>query len=776
VGFSIARGVRRLALAAAVILPGWCLPAITPAFAQVEAGGTIREVRIEGTQRIEPETVRSYLLEQPGDTFDPERLDASLKALFATGYFADVNLRREGDTLIVKVVENPIINRIAFEGNKKFDDKALTDEMQLRPRVVYTRAKVQADVKRIVELYRRSGRFAATVEPKVIPLDQNRVDLVYEINEGALTEISSINFVGARQFSASRLQEVISTKESRWYRLLSTSDTYDPDRVTYDRELLRKFYLSQGYADFRVISAVAELNPERDGFYITFTIDEGDRYRFGKVDIDSQMKDVTAAELTPLITTASGDWYDADAVEKTVNALTDALGTKGFAFVDIRPRATRNRDNHTIDVSYVIQEGPRVFVERIDIVGNVRTLDKVIRREFKLAEGDAFNTAKLKRSEERIRNLNFFKKVEVTNAPGSAPDRTVVTAQVEEQSTGELSLGGGFSTTDGPIGNTSISEHNLLGRGQDLRVGLTLSGRAQQVDLSYTEPYFLGHNIAAGVDLYQIDQKNQLNATYDQFTLGMALRAGYQVSEYLRNTWRYTLRTDSIDNVQSGASLFIIDAAGSRLTSSVGQVLLYDRRDNIQDPTSGYLVSIGTDLAGFGGDVRYVRTKLNGGWFYGIAPGYVVSTTGEAGYIAGLGQAVNIQDRWFVGGDNLHGFATAGIGPRDIVTGDALGGNMYYVGSLSLGFPLGLPQEFGVAGRVFTDVGDLWSFDLLPNDVANGRTKSAANDINSVRMSAGFGVSWKSPFGPIRLDLATPILRQAFDKSEFFRISFGTRF
>jgi outer membrane protein insertion porin family len=343
VGFSIARGVRRLALAAAVILPGWCLPAITPAFAQVEAGGTIREVRIEGTQRIEPETVRSYLLEQPGDTFDPERLDASLKALFATGYFADVNLRREGDTLIVKVVENPIINRIAFEGNKKFDDKALTDEMQLRPRVVYTRAKVQADVKRIVELYRRSGRFAATVEPKVIPLDQNRVDLVYEINEGALTEISSINFVGARQFSASRLQEVISTKESRWYRLLSTSDTYDPDRVTYDRELLRKFYLSQGYADFRVISAVAELNPERDGFYITFTIDEGDRYRFGKVDIDSQMKDVTAAELTPLITTASGDWYDADAVEKTVNALTDALGTKGFATITRSTSATSSR-------------------------------------------------------------------------------------------------------------------------------------------------------------------------------------------------------------------------------------------------------------------------------------------------------------------------------------------------------------------------------------------------------------------------------------------------
>jgi outer membrane protein insertion porin family len=772
VGVAIARVLGRFALAAAVVLPGWWLPA----FAQVQGGGIVREVRIEGTQRIEPETVRSYLLEQPGDPFDSERLDNSLKALFATGYFADVNLRREGDTLIVKVVENPIINRIAFEGNKKFDDKALTDEMQLRPRVVYTRAKVQADVKRIIELYRRSGRFAATVDPKVIPLDQNRVDLVYEINEGALTEISSINFVGARQFGPSKLQEVISTKESRWYRLLSTSDTYDPDRVTYDRELLRKFYLSQGYADFRVISAVAELNQQRDGFYITFTIDEGDRYRFGKVDIDSQMKDVAAGELTALITTAQGDWYDADAVEKTVNALTDALGTKGFAFVDIRPRATRNRDNHTIDLTYVIQEGPRVFVERIDIVGNVRTLDKVVRREFKLAEGDAFNTAKLRRSEERIKNLNFFKKAEVTNAPGSAPDRTIVTAQVEEQSTGELSLGGGFSTTDGPIGNVSVSEHNLLGRGQDLRVGLTLSGRAQQVDLSFTEPYFLGHNVAAGFDIFQIDQKNQLNATYDQFTLGTALRAGYQISEYLRHTVRYTLRTDSIQNVQTGASLFIVDAAGSRLTSSIGQVLLYDRRDNIQDPTRGYIFSLGTDVAGFGGDVRYVRNKANGGWFYSVAPSYVLSVTGEAGQIVGLGQPVNIQDRWFVGGDNLHGFATAGIGPRDKASGDALGGNIYYVSSLSLGFPLGLPQEFGVSGRVFSDIGDLWSFDLVPNDTANGRTKSDANDISSVRMSAGAGVAWKSPFGPIRLDLAVPVMRQAFDKSEFFRISFGTRF
>jgi len=534
-----------------------------PVRAQLDGGGVVREVRIEGTQRIEPETVRSYLLVQPGDPFNDERVDRSLKALFATGLFADVNLRREGDVLIVRVVENPIINRIAFEGNHKFDEAALTAELQLRPRVVYTRTKVQADVKRLLDLYRRSGRFAASVEPKVIPLDQNRVDLVFEIDEGAVTGISSINFVGNHQFSASRLQETIQTKESRWYRFLSTDDTYDPDRLTYDRELLRKFYLSQGYADFRVVSAIAELTPAKDGFFVTFTLEEGERYRFGKIDLESKIKELNASEIRPLVTAKEGDWYNADEVEKTITALTDALGNRGYAFVDVQPRVNRNRETHTIDVTFEVQEGPRVFVERIDIIGNQRTLDYVVRREVRLVEGDAFNTSKVRRSQQRIRNLGFFKKVEVTNAQGSAPDRTVVTVEVEEQSTGELSLGGGFSTTDGPIGDVSVRERNLLGKGQDLRVGLTLSARSQQVDLSFTEPYFLDRNIAAGFDLFQIDQKNQLNATYDQFSLGAALRAGYQISELLRQTLRYTIRTDDIKNVQSNASLFIAQQAGS---------------------------------------------------------------------------------------------------------------------------------------------------------------------------------------------------------------------
>jgi len=745
-----------------------------PALAQLEGGGIVREVRIEGTQRIEPETVRSYLVVQPGDAFNDERVDRSLKALFATGLFADVNLRRDGDVLIVRVVENPIINRIAFEGNHKFDEAALNAELQLRPRVVYTRTKVQADVKRLLDLYRRSGRFAASVDPKVITLDQNRVDLVFEIDEGAVTGISSINFVGNHQFSASRLQESIQTKESRWYRFLSTDDTYDPDRLTYDRELLRKFYLAQGYADFRVVSAIAELTPAKDGFFVTFTLEEGERYRFGKIDLESKIKDLNASEMKPLVTVNGGDWYNADEVEKTITALTDALGNRGYAFVDVQPRVNRNREAHTIDVTFEIQEGPRVFVERIDIVGNQRTLDYVVRREVRLVEGDAFNTSKVRRSQQRIRNLGFFKKVEVTNAQGSAPDRTVVTVEVEEQSTGEISLGGGFSTTDGPIGDVSLRERNLLGKGQDLRVGLTLSARSQQVDLSFTEPYFLDRNIAAGFDLFQIDQKNQLNATYTQFSLGGALRAGYQISEPLRQTLRYTLRTDSIRDVQSNASLFIAQQAGSRLSSVVGQVLLYDKRDNKNDPTDGYFVSLGTDGAGLGGDVRYARSKLAGGWFYSLYPEWVISATGEFGDIRGLGQGVAIQDRFFVGGDNLRGFATAGIGPRDGSTGDALGGNDYYVGSLGVGFPLGLPQEFGLSGRFFTDVGSLFSIDLDRSNPALANV--VVEQSSKPRLSAGTGVSWKSPLGPIRLDVAYPILRQTFDKKEFFRIGFGTRF
>jgi outer membrane protein insertion porin family len=751
--------------------------------------GRIAAIRIEGLRRIEPDTVRSYLLLKVGDPWDPERVDNSLKALFATGLFADVKLLRDGNTLVVKVVENPIINRIAFEGNDKISDKDLRAQITERPRVVYTRTRVQNDVRRILTLYRRHGHFAATVDPQVIQLSENRVDLVFEIREGPSTGVLSINFVGNRHFSDSTLRGVIETKETRWYRFFSTADTYDPDRLTYDRELLRKYYLGQGYADFRVISAVAELTPDRDGFIITFTLDEGARYRFGKVDVAIKLKDLPRQAVLPLLTVHSGDWYDAAAVEHSIAKITDALGNLGYAFVEVQPEITRHRQTRTLDVLFHVQEGPRVYVERIDITGNVRTLDKVIRREFRLVEGDAFNASKMQRSKERIQNLGFFKKVVVTNHPGSAPDRTVIAVEVEEQSTGELSLGAGFSTSDGPLADISIRERNFLGRGEDVRIGTVLSFRSQQVDLSFTEPYFLDKNIAAGFDIFEVKTNPTQNfftgitPAFEQFSYGGALRAGFQVSEHLRQTWKYTGRSDDITNVASNASLFIQLQRGTHLTSEIGQVLLYDRRDNRLDPTDGYYASIGTDFAGAGFGVRYVRAKVNFGYYYSVAPQWVLSFTGEAGDIIGWGgDQVLLQDRFFVGGDNLRGFAPAGIGPRDQVSEDALGGNKYYVGSLSLGIPLGLPKEIGLSGRVFTDFGSLWGNDqknivLTPEELisTNGKQPHIL-DSPAIRASAGIGVSWKSPVGPIRLDLAVPIRKESFDKSQFFHVSFGTRF
>ena len=766
---------RNLAVAAVCVAVAGGLGVVAaptrPTLAQIPSGGTIAEIRIEGTQRVEPETVRSYLLVQPGDAFDGDRIDRSLKSLFATGLFADVTLRREGDALVVRVVENPIINRIAFEGNHKLSDDSLQQEVQLKPRVVYTRAKVQSDVKRILDLYRRNSRFAATVEPKIIPLEQNRVDVVFEINEGPTTGVRSISFVGNHQFSGSRLREVIQTKESRWYRLLSSDDNYDPDRLTYDRELLRKFYLSEGYADFRLVSAVAELAPARDGFFITFTVEEGERYKFGKVDLTSQLTAVSAQDLKALVTVHEGDWYNADGVDKTISALTDALGNRGYAFVKIEPHTKRNADTRTIDVSFEVGEGPRVYVERVDIAGNVRTLDKVIRREMRLIEGDAFNTSRLQRSEQRIKNLGYFKKVDVTTNPGSSPDKTIIGVNVEEQSTGEFSVGAGFSTAEGILGDVSIRERNLLGSGQDLRIGATIAQLVQQVDLSYTEPYFLDRNLAAGFDLFEINQDNQLIGQFNQFTLGGTLRLGYQINEALRQTLKYTLRKDTINDVQSTASPFIQEEAGTRNTSAVGQVLLYDKRDNRLDPSGGFFAQLSTDLAGLGGDVRYGRVVLSGGYFYSVAPTWVLSFTGEGGYIHGIDDIVRIEDRFFVGGDNLRGFAVGGIGPRDLTTGDALGGNSYYVGSVTLGFPLGLPPELGITGRVFSDFGSLFSIDQ-----SGANTTDTLADPNAIRVSAGFGVSWRSPLGPIKLDLALPVIKQPFDKRQIFLVGFGTRF
>ena len=757
----------RVVAAAAVLVAGMQGPLAESALAQSQP--VIREVVIEGVQRVEPSTVRSYLLVQEGDAADPERMDRSLKSLYATGLFSDVSIREEDSKLIVVVVENPIVNRVAFEGNQRIKDETLESEATLRPRVIYTRAKVQSDVQRILTLYRQSGRFAATVEPKIIELPQNRVDVVYEITEGPVTAIETIRFVGNKEFSDSELREVIRTKQSRWWRFLSSDDTYDPDRLALDRELLRRFYLSEGYVDFRVQSAVAELTPNREQFFVTFTIEEGERYRVGTVAVTSKLPGIEEKSLMDAVTLREGQWYDANQVEKSIAKLGDEVGTQGYAFVDIRPRLERNREKKTIDIVFEVQEGPRVYVERIDITGNVRTRDEVIRREFRFVEGDAFDAAKLRRSRQRIQDLDFFEKVSVEQVPGSAPDKAVVKVAVEEKSTGSLSIGAGFSTGSGFLGDISIRERNFLGRGQDLQASVLLGQQQQQVDLSFTEPYFLGKEIAAGGDLFFVQTDRQSESSFDTTTIGGDLRANYPLTEHLRQGWRYTLKQTDVNNVPNDASIFIKEAEGKETYSEVSHSLTYDRRDSRISPTEGYYAKHTVDIAGLGGTAKYIRNRVDAGYYYPVADKWVLSLSGSGGYVHGLGEDVKLLDRFYIGGNEVRGFKTDGIGPRDKDTDDALGGEIFYASSLQLSFPLGLPQELDIRGRVFTDVGSSWQ-------MAEQGMGDLVDDSSAPRLSVGTGLTWVSPFGPLGIDLGFALLKESFDKTEILRLNFGTRF
>ena len=755
-----------LSLALALCLTVWLHP--QEVCAQV-GGDLIRQISIEGAERVEPATVRSYLLVREGDPFDPGAIDRSLKSLFSTGLFADVSFIRRGAALVITVVENPVINRIAFEGNKRQSSQDLEREVTLRPRVIFTRTKVQSDVKRILTIYRQTGRFAATVEPKIIQLPQNRVDLVFEINEGDPTGIENIRFVGNKEYADSKLREVVRTKESRWYRFLTSDDSYDPDRLALDRELLRRFYLKNGFADFRVGSAVAELTPDQKKFFITVTVDEGKRYKFGKVDISTEVRNLKPDDIQDTVLIESGDWYNADLLEKSVDSMTVAVGNLGFAFAEVRPRINRNRESQTIDVTLEVREGPKVYVERIDITGNVRTLDRVIRREFRLVEGDAFNTAKLRRSRQRIQNLDFFSKVTVEQVPGSAADKTIVKVAVEEKSTGSLSLGVGFSTTNGATFDTGIRERNLLGKGHDLRLNGTVSQRRTQLKLSFTEPYFLDRDVSAGFDVTRTETNLQRISSHDQKTLAFGLRAGYPITENLSERFGYQIKKTEITNVKSNASSFIRSQEGSHLLSEISHQLAYDRRDSSINPTDGYILRMINDIAGAGGDSRYLRNTLEGSQYFPLADDWVLALKLQGGYIFGIGKDVRLPERFFVGGDDLRGFANSGIGPRDKASRDALGGEWMYAGTVETTFPLpGVPNETGFRGRFFTDFGS--SGKTTPSD------SNLIDDTGAVRMSVGTGLTWISPFGAIGIDLGFPIMKEVFDRDEIVRVNFGTKF
>ncbi len=741
---------------------------VTAAWGKAQAQElTLDRVRVEGNQRVEAATVQSYMTLRPGDRITPSRIDRSLKTLFATGLFSDVTIRQSGGDLIVNVIENPIINRLAFEGNRIIDDEVLESEVQLRPRVVYTRSRVQTDVQRLVQIYRRSGRFAATVEPKVIQLPQNRVDLVFEINEGPVTGIRKINFIGNRAFSDRKLRAEITTKETRFWRLFSSADNYDPDRLTFDREMLRNFYLGKGYADFRVVAAVADLAVDRSEFFVTFTIDEGDRFDVGSITVESQIRSLPSSTLRAFIPIVPGEVYSATEVEETIQNLTFQIGNLGFAFSDIRPRLTLDRDQKLVDIHFDIDEGPRVYVERINITGNVRTLDKVIRREFRIAEGDAFNAARLRRSRQQVRDLGFFELVEMSSEPGSAEDKTVVGVDIRERSTGELTFGVGYSTTEKVIGDITIRERNLLGKGQDLRATFQLSARTQEIDLSFTEPYFLDRNLAAGFDVFRKSSDRQSESSFDTQEVGFALRGGYRLTENLRQNVRYTLRSDTISDIGSDASQFVSDQEGNSITSAVGHTLVYDLRDDRFQPTEGYIISFDQSLAGVGGNKRYLRNELRLAYYRPVWEEWVATLRLREGYVVGIGQDVGITDRFFVGGNNFRGFRPSGIGPRDRASGDALGGNMYFVSTAEIRFPLGLPSELGILGRVFSQAGTLSNIDATGNDLF---------DVGSIRISSGFGISWISPFGPIEVDYATVLKKEPVDETQAFFLSFGARF
>ena len=752
------------------ILGGW----VTPALAQVAAtptapvaaplpatpapsSGVIRSIRVEGAERLEPETIRSYANLSPGQSYTAATLSDALKDLYATELFADAQfLGADTGNIIIQVRENPVINRIVIEGNKKIKDDKIQPEIRLAPRQIFTRSKVRADVDRIIELYKRQGRFAATVEPKVVQLDQNRVDLVFEISEGDKSKIRAINILGNDQFSDDRLQKEMYTKEAGGLLgFFKSNDSYDPDRLAADQQKLRAFYLTQGYADFRVVSALAELTPDRRDFVITYVVEEGARYKFGKIEAESELRDLTGEQIKKLVSIKEGDWFDAKKIEDIVTSLNEIAGIKGYAFADVSPRYDRDAEKRLMNVSINVGESPRVYVERIDIQGNTVTRDKVLRREFRVNEGDAFNSLRVKRSQDRIQSLGFFQdKLEIKQTPGSTPDQIVLGIDVEEKSTGELSLSAGYSSLEKLVIAASVTQRNFMGKGQTASAGVNWSRYSRSAELSFQEPYLFDKQILLGGQLFRRDYNsfnyvgNQRQTTYSQASTGGGTQLGFPVTEFTTFGLRYSLIHDKItldkntfytnnacDPAKAGQ--YLCDEIGGRLTSSLGYSLVYDSTNGIR-PDRGIRAILSQDFAGLGGDVRYLRTRGEATKYARLPLGFVLSGHVEGGYILpfnkdpGVGRdAIRITDRFF--GAQMRGFDVRGIGPRvrrvqynsagqldytQKTASDALGGRAFYFGRAEVEFPLssGL-RSLGLRPSAYVDVGSVWK--LTPPILAN---------------------------------------------------------
>lgn len=729
-------------------------------------------IKIAGNKRVENETIYSYMVRVSEEKNAPYDYDQSLKKLYSTGLFSDISLSEQPGVLTITVVENPIINRIAFEGNSKVSDEILKAETTIRPRDIFSRPKIQNSTKKILDIYRLKGRFSAKVEPKIIRLPENRVDLVFEIVEGPVTTISTINFLGNTNYSANKLKNILLTKESRWYRFFTNNDTYDPDRLAADKDQLYRFYLNQGYADFRVISAVAELSPNAEEFFITFTLEEGERYQLGAVTLKNRIADIDIKKFQEYITLREGDWFNESEVEKTIRLLTDQFGNKGYAFVEIKQYLKKDSIKKIVDIILEVVESPKVFIERIDIEGNVHTRDSVIRREIKLAEGDGYNTSKEKESRQRLKELDFFKTVDISHERSDDPNKTIMKVNVTEKATGNLSFGGGYSMMEGPFANIKYNQGNLMGRGQDLRSEFWLARYNKAFDISFTEPYFLDKNLSATIGAFHNHQSRGYAhlSLFDQTSHGGMVGVGYNLSDFLSQSVRYTIHQDKIGDMNPAASYFIRQQTGMRLTSSIGQTLMYDKRDSRIETTSGYYVSLSNDFAGVGGNTHYLRNRLETGAYYPLKEQWILSMKARGGILFSFGHPTRIIDRFSLGGSTLRGFDYSGIGPHDRSTGDPLNGMKFYSGSIQLTFPLGLPEEFGVKGYVFSDGGSLWKTNTPGN-------QALLIDKKSPRLSAGGGVAWNSPLGgTITIDVGQPIRKAPFDRTRVLLINMGTAF
>jgi len=835
---------------------------------QADGGAAATSIVVEGNRRVEAETIRSYFKVAPGERVDAAKVDSALKALYASGLFQDIRISQQGGRLIVTVVEAPVIDRLAFEGNNKIKDEQLQQEIQSKARGTLSRATVQADVQRIIEVYHRNGRFDVSVVPKVVERPNNRVDLVFEVHEGEKTGVKTIIFVGNHVYSDYRLKEVIKTSTSNILSFLQTTDVYDPDRIEADRDLIRRFYLSHGYADVQVVAATGEYDPGQKGFIITFTIEEGPLYRFAAIDVQSNIRAIDTRSLLVGLRARQGDVYNADAIEKTVEDLTVEIAKHGYPFATVRPRGDRNAQTRTVSVVFVVDEGVRAYIERINIRGNSRTRDYVIRREFDISEGDPYNRALIDRAERRIKNLNFFKAVKITNEPGSAPDRVVINVDVEETSTGDFSVMGGYSTADGFMGQVSVSERNLLGTGRYARASLTAGQYIRGVEFNFVEPYFLDYRMSGGIDLFARQTLASPYLSYGTSNYGTNLKFGIPLREDLSLQLRYSIYAQQISLSSSlddctninpnftstfptpvalaAASLGVpggINAAypgwqpanfqsnclyqnnlplyvaalpireelsyGTEIVSQPGYGLTFNTLDNNKHPTSGLLVNFGQDIAGLGGTTAYLRSVIDFRGYYEVVSDLVGVLHLQGGDMLGLKKCptsgtcvsnngyVSVLDDFKMGQNLVRGFQPAGLGPRDQTIGgadDALGGTMYWGASLEFQYPFYfLPKDAGFRGAVFVDSGSEWGYKGETQYPATGEINGLVTpnipgtsyvcqcgllyaDSSAPRVSVGASLIWDSPFGPLRFDFAYPVLKQPYDRTQFFQFGGGARF